>query len=71
MPEIKVEAGDVKIIDFIAENEMASSKSEARRLLEQGAVKLDQEKVSDESIKFEGEHVLQVGKRRFLKIIVK
>jgi tyrosyl-tRNA synthetase len=71
MPTLKAEEGDVKVIDIIVDNEMASSKSEARRLLEQGAVKLDQEKVTDEIMKVSGEHVLQVGKRRFLKIIVK
>lgn len=71
MPEVKADKGEVKVIDFIAENDMASSKSEARRLLEQGAIKLDQEKISNETMNLSGEHVLQVGKRKFLKIIVK
>jgi tyrosyl-tRNA synthetase len=52
---------------------LASSKGEARRLIEQGGVKINGEKVSDVQAEFElnGEKgfIIQVGKRKFLKII--
>ena len=47
------------------------STSQARRDIKQGAVKLDQEKVDDEQLQLEcGEYILQVGKRKFIKLKV-
>ena len=63
--------GETSILDFLVENQFASSKSEAKRLIAQGAVKLDGEKISDVSLvlKSDGnERVLQAGKRKFAKI---
>ncbi|MCV6608718.1 MAG: tyrosine--tRNA ligase [Campylobacterales bacterium] len=54
------------------DGKVTPSSSELRRMVSQGAVKIDGEKVSD--IKLEltsGEYVLQVGKRKFCKVIVK
>ena len=47
---------------------MAASKSEARRLIEQGAVRINDERKTDanEIIKIEGKILLQVGKRHYL-----
>lgn len=72
MPVI-TEAKSINVVNVMVNNKLASSKSEARRLLfNQNAVSLDQVKISDEIFEATpGEHVLQVGKRRFLKIIVK
>jgi tyrosyl-tRNA synthetase len=51
---------------------LASSNAEARRLIEQGGVKIDGEAVSDPDAEFaRGElsgRVLQVGRRRFVKL---
>ncbi|HHD80252.1 MAG TPA: tyrosine--tRNA ligase [Campylobacterales bacterium] len=48
------------------------STSQARRDIKQGAVRIDQEKISDEKINLEiGEYILQVGKRKFAKVKVK
>ncbi len=45
------------------------STSQARRDIKQGAVKIDQQKISDEQLSLEkGEYILQVGKRKFAKI---
>lgn len=72
MPEIKIEAKSINLVDIMVNNKMASSKSEAKRLIDQGAVKHDKEKIIGDILDVgKGEHVLQVGKRRFLKIIVK
>ena len=59
-----------KLIDLMVSNNMVSSNGEARRMIKQGAVKLNNEKVDDGFIHIEpGSNVtLKVGKRRFLKI---
>jgi len=72
IPEIKVASDSVLLIDLITENKLASSKSEARRLIEQGGVKLDNKKITDsqKEIKVKNGQVLQVGKRKFVRIKV-
>jgi len=78
MTEIKVKKG-TKVIDVIVENKLVSSKSEARRVIEQGGVKLNDKAV--DSIDTEVEEgltpealakgvTLKVGKRKFLKVII-
>ena len=71
--EIKAQNG-YSLIDFIAENNLASSKSDARRLIQGGGVRLDNEKVSDFAQKIEFNEkdfiILQVGKRKFAKLIL-
>ena len=63
------------LIDFIAENNLAPSKAEAKRLIKGGGVKIDKEKVSDiaQKIEFKGKDslILQVGKRKFAKLVNK
>jgi len=50
---------------------MVQSRSEARRLILQGGVRWDGKKVKDVNLEvhLDDEHILQVGKRKFLKII--
>ena len=52
-------------------NQLVSSNGDAKRMIKQGAVKLDNEKVSDIFLKVspDSEKVLKVGKRKFLRII--
>jgi len=60
------------IVDIISEAGLLQSKSEARRMIKQGAVKLNDEKILDIQAMLafsNNEHILKVGKRRFLKII--
>ena len=60
------------IVDIISEAGLLQSKSEARRMIKQGAVKLNDEKILDIQAMLaisDNEHILKVGKRRFLKII--
>jgi tyrosyl-tRNA synthetase len=70
MPTQVVEA-PVSIVDLLATTGLASSKGEARRLIQQGGVRLDGEKVSsiDQVVTVEKDAVLQVGKRKFLKLV--
>ena len=51
--------------------DLVKSTSEARRLIRQGGVRIDGERVSDVELQVpaQGEVVLQVGKRRILKVV--
>jgi tyrosyl-tRNA synthetase len=68
IPEVKAEKGSL-LIDLIAKEKLAPSKSEARRLFEQGAIKLNDEVVKGIDAKVEA-GVLKVGKRKFVKILL-
>lgn len=70
IPLRKLSAVNYKLIDLLIETKLASSKSEARRLIEQGGVKINDEKKTnpDEIIPIGQEFILQVGKRHFLKV---
>jgi tyrosyl-tRNA synthetase len=56
--------------ELLYETNLASSKGEARRLIEQGGVKIDGEKILDTGLKIDvkKEPLIQVGKRKFLKV---
>lgn len=70
IPSRKLSATHYKLIDLLVEAKLASSKSESRRLIEQGGVKINDEKKTnpDEIVPIGQEIVLQVGKRHFLKV---
>ncbi len=63
--------GPTNIVDVIYDAGLARSKSEARRLVQQGAVRLDDERVTsiETEVGVRGEQVLQVGKRRFIRLV--
>lgn len=69
--EKTMSAGSYKLADLLAETGLAASKGEARRLIEQGGVKVNGEKASSAhaeiTIDADG-CLLQVGKRKFLKL---
>ena len=58
------------LISIMVRNNLVSSNGDAKRMIKQGAVKLDNEKVSDMSLEISpgSETVLKVGKRKFLRI---
>lgn len=60
---------DESIVDLIVKAKFAPSKNEARRLVNQGAVKINGEKI-DEECKIRNEDILQVGKKKFIKILL-
>jgi len=69
--EFDIEA-EMWICRALVETGIEPSTSQARRDIKQGAVRIDQQKVSDEQLKLaEGEYILQVGKRKFAKVKVK
>ena len=69
MPEVVLDK-DTLIVDILLLHELVSSKSEARRLIEQGAVKINDQKCIDRDhvINKDEPLVIKVGKRRFLKV---
>jgi tyrosyl-tRNA synthetase len=58
------------IVELLVQTGLASSNSEARRLIQQGAVRVDGERVSDATVRLAASksHLLQVGRRRFARI---
>jgi tyrosyl-tRNA synthetase len=69
IPKKSTELGERNLYELLVELELASSKSEARRLLEQGGVKQNQQKLSSEEITVSENDIIQVGKRKFIQII--
>ncbi len=68
LPTIKAE-GQTYVSVLLAAG-FAKSKNEARRLIMQGGVKLNGEKILEEGpVKFDGEAVLQAGKKNFIKLV--
>ena len=77
MPSIELSKDllDINIIDLLVESALVSSKSEARRLIEQNGISLNQEKISsvDQVITdkdlTDNSLILQKGKKVFLKVV--
>ena len=61
---------DMNIIEVLHTSSLVESKSEARRLFNQGAIRIDGEKVADMNTMLSKgtEYIIKVGKRRFLKV---
>ena len=71
IPEFEMEA-DIWICKALQDAGIEPSSSQARRDIKQGAVRINQEKISDEKMNLSsGEYILQVGKRKFAKVKVK
>jgi tyrosyl-tRNA synthetase len=74
MPEVSLSAADggIALAQALKQSGLVASTSEALRMIEQGGVKLDGEKVSDKALKLASgaEAVLQVGKRKFARVRV-
>ncbi|AFH49452.1 Tyrosyl-tRNA synthetase [Ignavibacterium album JCM 16511] len=64
---------EINILDLLLLVKFAPSKGEAKRLVQQGGVSIDGEKISDvhQSIKIKSGMILKVGKRKFLKLTKK
>jgi len=62
--------GPIGLIDALFECKLANTKSEARRHIKGGAVKVDGKKIDNFDIILEnGEFILQIGKRKFAKVV--
>jgi tyrosyl-tRNA synthetase len=71
IPEFEMESG-IWIAQALLDAGLEPSTSQARRDIKQNAVRINQEKISDDKLNLEvGEYTLQVGKKRFAKVKVK
>lgn len=70
MQEFELPAGKYEVSDLLFQTNLVASKKEAKRLIEQGGVKISGERVSNvkAEIELNGELVIQVGKRKFMKV---
>ena len=72
MPEIEIALGDegIAIGNLLKEAKLVGSTSDAMRMIKQGAVKINGDKVEDTRLVIaeKGENVYQVGKRKFARI---
>ena len=74
IPEYKLKEGGVPeldLLELLVENKLAATKSEARRVIQQGGVTCDGEKVTGFNLTMPkaDSFILKVGKRKFLKVI--
>ncbi len=68
MPEYALQDGQT-VLDVLTAAGLVSSRSEARRLVQQKGVRLDGEVLTDARAPFPGKGVLRVGKRKFVRIV--
>ena len=74
MPEAKISLdGETSFAQLLKLAGLVESTSEANRLIEQGGVKVDGERLSDRSLKVQRgrSYVIQVGKRKFARVSVR
>jgi tyrosyl-tRNA synthetase len=70
IPEFTINEEKVWIVKLMVDCELVKSNSEARRMIEQGGVKLNNNKVEDGNLEvtIDDGMVLQVGKRKFARL---
>lgn len=70
--ELSGENGELAIGNLLKDAELVSSTSEAMRMIKQGAVRIDGERIEDSRLMIASgsQHVFQVGKRRFARVTV-
>jgi len=71
MPVYKLTSGEIWFPGFLRDQKILPSSSEGRRLIKQGAIDLNGQKLTQEKLFLEkGEYVVRIGKKRFIKLIV-
>ena len=70
--EVDIEGDSILLVNLLKDANMIASVSEGNRLIEQGGIKINSEKVEDQKLEVNkgSENIYQVGKRKFLKIKV-
>ncbi|MCX6796871.1 MAG: tyrosine--tRNA ligase [Candidatus Doudnabacteria bacterium] len=70
IPNKKMQSGKYQLTDLLMQTGLVESKSEARRLIEQNGVRINQETTKDKVVILDGkkEILIQVGKRKYLKL---
>jgi tyrosyl-tRNA synthetase len=63
---------DASLVKVLVAAGMTPSSSEARRMIRQGAVDIDGERVADVNARMtRGEHLVRVGKRVFKRVVLR
>jgi len=68
IPEFLFKIGDT-VLDILVKSHLVTSKNEGRRMLQQNGVRLDGEVLTNGQIEVPREGVLQVGKRKFIRLV--
>ena len=68
IPEYKINQ-QIKILELLHLSNLVKSRNEARRLIQQGAVSFNEQRISDENFLVSGSGVIKAGSRRFLRVI--
>lgn len=68
VPSYKIKHDKNTIIDILVDSKLVETKNQARRLIQQGGVTLDGEKLEKESQIIDREGIVKVGKRRYLSL---
>jgi tyrosyl-tRNA synthetase len=74
IPAIEKPTGATRLVKLLAAEGLAPSVSEAQRLVAQGAVRVNGERISDVKLELgsqSGEALVQVGARKFLRVVFK
>jgi tyrosyl-tRNA synthetase len=70
--QMRMPIQNIKLVDLLVELKLASSKGEARRLIEQGGIKINEQAITDVNKDVNIEHapmLIQRGKRQFIRVI--
>jgi len=71
IPEVALSGAPIGIGQLLKQANLCASSSEALRMVEQGGVRIDGVTISDKGLKVDaGSFVLQVGKRKFARVIL-
>ncbi|MBP3397974.1 MAG: tyrosine--tRNA ligase [Alphaproteobacteria bacterium] len=74
VPTVEIEMNsEMPVLDFLVATGLFASKSEARRMVEQGGIQIDGNKIGDPKhvVSFDKEVMVQKGKKTFLKVLKK
>ena len=73
MPTAEIATAEVSVIDALVASKLAPSRAEARRLIQQGGVSVNDEKVTDVSktVDISDGAILKKGKKQFVKLVVR
>lgn len=72
IPEIESESNILmNLIPILVQDNIISSKSEFKRLIAQGGVRVNQEKINDMDFKLINNDVIKIGKKKFIRVKIK
>ena len=70
LPKYYLNYGNESVLDVMVNSGLVSSKNEARRLLQQGAVSFNSKKIEEEKYLLNSPGILKIGKKKFLQVLL-